>query len=128
VKTLKKRGQFEDVSMEDETTSGRNVDWIYQAQDRSHWRASVNIVMVLLVLKWLVFVYRVVISSLKVSVFRGVTWKFNLMFIDREIYRRKCTKRIRVLSVATATHAGLLNHFCYSSLTFLMLSTGKPLS
>jgi len=43
--------------MEDKTTSGRNVDWIYQAQDESHWRASLNIVMGLLVLKRLVFVY-----------------------------------------------------------------------
>jgi len=32
------------------------------------------------------------------------------------------------LSVATASHAGLLNHWCYGSLTFLMLSPGKPLS
>jgi hypothetical protein len=45
VETLKKRGQFENVAMHEELNYKRkNVDWIYQAQDRSHWRASVNIV------------------------------------------------------------------------------------
>ena len=36
--------------------------------------------------------------------------------------------RVTVLSVATASHAGLLNPRCHGSLTFLMLSPGKPLS
>jgi len=50
------------------------------------------------------------------------------MFIDSEINRRKCMERVTVLSVATASHAGLLNHRYYGSLTFLMLSPGKLLS
>jgi hypothetical protein len=50
------------------------------------------------------------------------------MFINREIHRKKCLKRVRVLSAATVSHTGLLNHSCYGSLTFRMLSPGKALS